>query len=146
MKKLFYFALVLAVLLSCLTACHFAKNVSGVLAGDPEATPKVEEMMLALAESRLSDAKALMHPQAVKASDNAIAQMGDYLEGRKVSAMERISVTVNTSTGTSGNARQERLNYRVTLTDGTVIYLNVVYLSNNQGSGFAVFQVVLGVV
>ena len=146
MKKLFCFALVLAVLLGCLTACHFTKNVSGALASDPEATPKVEEMMIALAEDRLSDAKALMHPQAAEASDSAIAQMGDYLEGRKVSAMELTSVTVNTSTGTSGNARQERLNYRVTLTDGAVIYLNVVYLSNNQGTGFAAFQIVLGVV
>jgi hypothetical protein len=103
-------------------------------------------MMTALAGNRLSDAKALMHPQVAEASDHAISQMGDYLEGRKVSAMELTSVTVNTSTGTSGNARQERLNYRVTLTDGAVIYLNVVYLSNNQGTGFAAFQIVLGVV
>ena len=146
MKKRFCFALALTALLGCLTACHFTKNVSGALASDPEATPKVEEMMIALAGKRLSDAKALMHPQVAEASDNAISQMGDYLEGRKINAKELTNITVNSSTGTSGNTRQERLNYRVTLTDSTVIYLNVVYLSNNQGTGFAAFQIVLGVV
>lgn len=146
MKKLFCFALVLAVLLGCLAACHFTKNVSGALASDPEATPKVEEMMIALAENRLSDVKALMHPQTAETADNAISQMSGYLAGRKISTMELTNITVNTSTGTSGNTRQERLNYRATLSDGTVIYLNVVYLSNNVGTGFAAFQLVLGVV
>ena len=60
--------------------------------------------------------------------------------------MEVTGITVNTSAGTSGNVRQERVNYQVTLTDGAVIYLNVAYLSNNQGTGFASFQIVLGVV
>jgi hypothetical protein len=146
MKRLIGFALVLVLLLGCMTACNFTQNMSGALAGETEAAPKVEEMMKALAEDRISDAKALMHPQVAETSDNAIAQMSDYLAGREVSAMELRSISVNTSAGTSGKSRQERVAYQVTLTDGAVIYLNVVYFSNNDGKGFSAFQLVLGVV
>jgi hypothetical protein len=77
MKRLIGFALVLVLLLGCMTACNFTQNMSGALAGETEAAPKVEEMMKALAEDRISDAKALMHPQVAQTSDNAIAQMSD---------------------------------------------------------------------
>ena len=102
--------------------------------------------MAALADDNTSDAKALLHPQVAETSDNAIAQMSAYLAGRKASAIELISININSSTGTAGKTRQERVGYQVTLTDGAVIFLNAVYLSNNQGTGFASFQVVLGVV
>ncbi|MBQ6832198.1 MAG: hypothetical protein IJO28_06125 [Oscillospiraceae bacterium] len=146
MKKLISLTLVLVVLLGSLTACNFTQNLSGAIAGEAEATPKVEQMMLALAEDRAADAKAFMHPQTADASDGAIAQMSAYLSGRKVSTMELTSINVNTSTGTAGTTRQERVNYQVTLQDGDVICLNVLYLSNNQGTGFASFQLVLGAV
>ena len=146
MKKIICFTLVLLALLGCLTACNFTQNMSGAIAGEAEATPKVEEMMAALADDNASDAKALLHPQVAETSDNAIAQMSAYLAGRKASAIELISINVNTSTGTAGTTRQERVSYRVTLNDDAVIYINAVYLSNNQGTGFASFQIVLGVV
>ena len=146
MKKIICFGLVLLALLGCLTACNFTQNMSGVIAGEAEATPKVEEMMAALADDNTSDAKALLHPQVAETSDNAIAQMSAYLAGRKASAIELISININSSTGTAGKTRQERVGYQVTLTDGAVIFLNAVYLSNNQGTGFVSFQVVLGVV
>lgn len=146
MKKLICISLVLLVLFGCLTACNFTQNMSGALAGTAEATPKVEEMMLALAEDRAADAKALMHPQVAATSDNAIAQMSAYLAGREASSMELKSVNVSTSAGTAGKSRQERIAYQVTLSDGAVIYLNVVYLSDNGGAGFASFQLVLGVI
>ena len=146
MKKIICFGLVLLALLGCLTACNFTQNMSGAIVGEAEATPKVEEMMAALADDNTSDAKALLHPQVAETSDNAIAQMSAYLAGRKASAIELTSINVNTSTGTAGKVRQERVAYQVTLTDGAVIFLNVVYLSNNQGTGFASFQLVLGVI
>ena len=146
MKKIICSVLVLLVLLGCLTACNFTQNISGAIAGEAEATPKAEEMMTALADDNTSDAKALLHPQVAETSDNAITQMSAYLAGRKASAMELKSININTSTGTSGKTRQEQVTYQVTLTDGAVIFLNAVYLSNNQGTGFASFQVVLGVV
>ena len=146
MKKISCFGLVLLVLLGCLTACNIHQNMSGAAAGEAEATPKVEEMMAALADDNISNAKALLHPQVAETSDNAITQMSDYLAGRKTSDIELISINISTSAGTAGNTRQERVGYRVTLSDGSVVFLNAVYLSNNQGTGFASFQVVLGVV
>ena len=145
MKKWICFVLVLLVLGS-FTACNITQNMSGAIAGKAEATPKVEAMMAALSAANTADAKALLHPQVAESSDNAITQMSTYLAGRNAETMEVTGITVNTSTGTSGNTRQERVNYRVTLADGAVIFLNVVYLSNNQGTGFASFQIVLGVV
>ena len=146
MKKIICVALVLMILLGCLTACNFTQNMSSTVTEEAEATPKVEKMMAALADDNTSEAKALLHPQVAETSDNAIAQMRDYLDGRKISAMELLSVNINTSTGTAGNTRQERIAYQVTLDDGAEIFLNAVYFSDNQGTGFASFQVVIGVV
>jgi hypothetical protein len=145
MKKMISI-LLLAVMVLSLTACNFTQNMSGIMAGDAEATAKVEEMMVNMAEKRTADAKALMHPEVAGKSDAPIAQMIAYLAGRKVSSMEQKSINVHTSTGSSGKARQEQVAYQVTLTDGSVIYLNVVYLSNTAGAGFVSFQLVLGVV
>ena len=146
MKKIICFGLVLLALLGCLTACNFTQNISGAIAGEAEATPKVKEMMAALADNNTSDAKALLHPQVAETSDKAIAQMSAYLAGRKASAIKLININVNSSTNTAGKTRQERVGYQVTLSDGAVIFLNVVYLSNKQGTGFSSFQVALGVV
>lgn len=145
MKRWICFVLALLVLGS-LTACNFTQNLSGAIAGEAEATPKAEEMMIALAENNTADAKALLHPQAAETAEGAITQMTAYLAGRKADTMELTNINVNTSTGTAGTARQERVNYRITLSDGDVIYINAVYLSNSQGTGFASFQIVLGVV
>ena len=146
MKRPFYFTLVLLVLLGCLTACTSTKTMSGMLAGDATATPKVEEMMVALATDSISDAKSLMHPKVSEKSDNAIAQMSAYLAGREASSIEQQTISVNTSSGTSGKTIQEQVSYRVTLTDGEVVYLNVVHLTDTLGTGFHSFQLVLGVV
>ncbi len=146
MKKLICSALILLILLSSLTACNFTQTVSGILTDSAESTPKVEEMMLALAENRQSDAIALMHPQVADNSEAAIAQMSDYLDGRKVSSLEANSVNINNSVGTSGKSKEEQVIYRVTLTDNTVIFLNVVHLSDNGREGFTSFQLVLGAI
>ncbi len=145
MKKVGLVAVSL-VLFIFLTSCTFSSNMSGLLAGEAEATPKVEEMMMALAENREADAKAMMHPQATEKSADAIAQMSTYLDGRKVDSIEPTSINVNTSTGTTGETREEQVTYRVTLDDGVVIHLNVVHLSDNDGTGFSSFQVVIGLV
>lgn len=146
MKKLVCFSLVVFAMLSCLISCNFTQNISDGLVDNATATPKVEEMLTALANDQTEDAKALMHSQANKETDDAIAQMSSYLSGREVSSIELKSINVNTSTGTSGKSRQEQVDYQVTLIDGDTVYLSVVYLSNNSGDGFISFQLVLGVV
>ena len=146
MKRKIGFALVLALLLGCLAGCNFTTNLSGAMAGESETEPKVTEMMTALSHGDTADALALLHPQVAETAERAVGQMGGYLAGRTVSAMEQISININTSVGTGGTTRQERAGYRVTLSDGDVIFINAVYLSNTAGSGFASFQLVLGVV
>ena len=144
MKKIICITLVLLILLSCLTACDFAKDLVSSMADNVEATPKVEKMITALADDDMDDAKALLHPQVAETSDTAITQMRDYLAGRTAKTIEITTFNISTSTGTGGKTRQEQATYQVTLSDNTVIFLNMVYLSNNQGSGFVSFQVVLG--
>lgn len=146
MKKMICLGLTLLLLFGCFTACNFTQNMSGAMAGEAEATPKVEEMLAALAADHTSDAKALLHPQVAETTDDAIAQMSAYIAGRKANAVEVININIHTSTGTGGNTRQEQVGYRVTLTDGTDIFINAIYLSDTQGTGFTAFQVVLGIV
>ena len=146
MKKTLSFILIIATLVACLSSCNFNSNMSGALAGESEATDSVKEMMAALADDNTAAAKALLHPQVAETSDNAIAQMSAFLEGRSASAIELKGIHRTTNTGTAGTSTQDQVSYRVTLTDGVVIFISAVYLSNNRGTGFATFQVVLGLV
>lgn len=146
MKKLICVVLSMLTLLCCLTACNFTQNMSGALAGEAEATPKAEKMMAALAKNSTDEAKALLHAKASGFLDTGITQMSDYLDGREVSSMSLISINVNTTKGAAGNSRQERVGYTATLSDGTIIYINAVYLSDQTDAGFLSFQIVLGIV
>lgn len=111
-----------------------------------KAVSEVEDMMEALSESDLNDAQELMHPSVTDDSENGLAQMGDYLAGRKVAELEQQGVRVNTSTGTGGKTRQEQGTFLVTLEDGAAFYISVVHLSDDAGEGFVSFQMMLGVV
>lgn len=146
MKKTICVVLSMLTLLCCLTACNFTQNMSGALAGEAEATPKAEKMMAALAKNSTDEAKALLHAKASGFLDTGITQMSDYLDGREVSSMSLISINVNTTKGAAGNSRQERVGYTATLSDGTIIYINAVYLSDQTDAGFLSFQIVLGIV
>ena len=146
MKKRVCLAMALLMVICCLTACSFTSSMLDTGGGKLQATSKVEDMMTAMAENRLEDAKALMHPTAAAQSVDPIAQMSAFLAGRKVTNMQQTTISVNTSTGTSGKTRQESASFQVTLDDGTAIHLAVTYLSNKAGEGFTSFQLVLGVV
>ena len=145
MKKTICLTLILLSMLGCLTACACNTNMSGAVT-EVDSFPKVEEMMMVLAQNSMSDAKKMMHPQSVENSDAAIAQMSRYLAGREAISIEQISFNVQNSFSTSGNTMEEHATYTVTLTDGEVLYLTMVYLSDNYGEGFTSFQFVLGLV
>lgn len=133
-------------LLCSLTACGFIENIFDKLEDKAEATAKVEEMMTALTENRIDDAKALMHPDASEMSDTIIAQMRDYIAGRQVESIEMTGINVHVSKSTTGSIRKEDVSYEVALSDGETINLEVVYVSDVAASGFYSFQLVLGVV
>ncbi len=143
MKKSISLILVFLLLLGSFTACDITTNFSDALSGKAESTPKVEEMLSALAENDMSAAEALLHPQIADDSDDMLERLADYIDGRKAESVEVTSVSINTSTGTGGKSRQEEISCEVKLDDGDSVALNVVYLSDNQGEGFTVFQIVL---
>lgn len=145
MKKIISVAIIMLVLLSCFTACNFTQNVSGVLAGEAQATPKVNEMMSALADRRISDAKALLYPQVSESSDNDVEQLSLYIAGRETKSIELKSINVNSTAGTNGKTREEQVTYTVALSDDTVISISAVYLSDKDGSGFTSFKILLGI-
>ena len=103
-------------------------------------------MLTFLTENRISDAKDLMHPDASAESDAPFVQIATYLSGRKVKNIDVETINVNNSTGTSGKVSEENVVYLITLDDDEVFYINSVYLSNNNGSGFTSFQLILGLV
>ena len=143
MKKSISVILVVTVLLCCFTSCDITANFSDALSGKAESTPKVEEMLSALAENDMSAAESLLHPQIADDSGDMLERLAEYIDGRKAESVEVTSVGINTSTGTGGKSRQEEISCEVKLDDGDSVALNVVYLSDNQGEGFTVFQIVL---
>ncbi|MBE6669355.1 MAG: hypothetical protein E7601_04030 [Ruminococcaceae bacterium] len=146
MKKAICLTLVILSIASCLTACSFTSNIMNVQKDKAESTPKVEEMMSAMAEKSVSDATSLLHPEAKEKADDAIEQIVSYVNGRSVSSMELININVSSSTSTSGKMRKEQAVYQVAMDDGEIFYLNTVYVTNNDGDGFISFQLVLGIV
>lgn len=144
MKKLICLVSVLALLFCCMTACSFNSTVSGV--GEAQSESKVEEMLSAISEKNASEAKSLMHPKRTAYADGGIAQMVGLMAGRTVSSLERLSISVSSSSGTAGKTRQEKLSYKVTLGDGTVFAISTTYLSDADGEGFTSFQFVMGVI
>lgn len=140
MKKIICMALIPMIIILGLSAC----NLKDALSKNAEATPKVEEMFDALSENRVNDAKALMHPEIIATSESGIIQLCDYLDGQKANTIVLDSISVNSSVGTAGKTRQEQLTYKITLNDGSTLNLNVVYLSNKNGSGFTTFNLSIG--
>ena len=143
MKKTICLTLVILTFAFCLTACNFTVNS---LKDKAESTPKVEKMLTALTSGNSSEAKALLHPNANADAGNAINQMIGYLNGRSVSSTELTGVNFSSSVGTNGNVKQEQATYKVSLDGTETIYITAVYLTNNAGSGFISFQLVLGVI
>lgn len=143
MKKTICLVLVILTLACCLTACNFTLNG---LKDKTESTPMVEKMMTALTGGNFSDAKALFHPNANVDEGKAINQIIGYLNGRSVNSIELTAVNFTSSVGTSGEMKQEQTTYKVSLDGTETVYITAVYLTNNAGSGFISFQLVLGVV
>lgn len=146
MKKTLSFILIIATLVACLSSCNFNSNMSGALAGESEATDSVKEMMAALAEERIDGAKSLMHPDHKDKPNSAFMQMSQYLNGRSVKSIKLESINVSNSSGIGGKSRTEQSAFLATLSDGDTVYLSVFYLTDESGSGFSSFQLVLGAI
>ena len=144
MKKIICLVFVILSILSCLTACSFLSNITNKIENNAESKPKIEEMMSLLAENRISDAKNLLHPEANENANESLEQIASYINGRNAGSMKLTNINISSSTGTSGKTRQEQVTYQVTLTDGEIVSLNTIYLSNKAGNGFISIQLALG--
>ena len=145
MRKILCVTIALITLLFCLISCNFYVNSSGALAGESQVISRTEEIMSALSKNQLSEAKEFMHPTVAENSNSALAQISDYLDGRKATSIEQIDISVKSSNGTKGKIIQEQLTYTIMLDDGENIQLAASHLSDNDGVGFTSFQIMLGV-
>lgn len=147
MKKTISLSLVILAIISCLTACNINTNsLMNSLNDKAESSPKIENMMIALTSGNASDAKALLHPQTNPDADNSINQMIEYLNGKQINSMELTNINLSSSVGTSGRVKQEHATYKIVLSNSETIGISAVYLSNNEGSGFVSFQLLLGII
>lgn len=140
MKKILTVTALLLVFALVLAACDLSIDMNA------QAEPQIREMLTALTAGDGEAAKALLHPsRADGATDAAIAAMIDLLGGREVTSCTQVSLHVNTSAGTKGNARTESGTVHLTCTDGTDLRLQYSHVSDNNGEGFATFEFVVGV-
>ena len=145
MKKIICIVLVMVLTLSVMTACNFTTNVSNS-AGQMQEMEKLESMLVALSSGDMVAAKALLYPDVASTQSDALEQLQEYLNGRKVTDLNQLNWNVSTSTGLGGKTRQESASFQATLDDGTVFYLSVCYVTENQAQGFSSFQFILGIV
>ncbi len=145
-KTICLIACVMAVML-LLSACNFNTffqgNTNNVATHAPD---KTKEMLTALESKDIDKALSLMRKEVAPNAKESIMQMAEYLNGRKVENLEQTNINVSSSMGTDGTIRQERIEYRATLGDGTTLYIVVNYVIMSSGEGFNSFQMVLGVV
>ena len=149
MKRFVCLTLVLAALFCLMTSCDLAQNLADNildnLEGNIKSSSKIDDMMAALAEGRADDAKALMHPENSFYADEGIKQMIDFLDGRTPVSKEGTGVSINANASTSGSERMENVSYKVTLSDGSSIHVNAIYLEDQFGEGFTYFQISIGI-
>lgn len=144
MKRFLCLSLILVALLGCFTACDLeglVSNMASNLENQSESAQMVKDMMTALCEGRAEDAKALMHPTVAERADDGISQMIAFLDGREVGTMNLQNINLSTS----GGEKEESLVYAVELSDGKMVFVQAVYLSDDDGAGFSEFQFVMGV-
>lgn len=147
MKRAIPFLAVMLAVLCLVTACRFTSNFSDSTGSSVmKAAPKVEQMLSALSDGDVESALVLMYPERAAISESGLAQMCDYLAGRKIAQTESKGVTRQESSGTNGVTSQENGTFRVVLEDGTEFFVSVSYYTAGSAEGFLSFQLVLGVI
>ena len=144
MKKLISLTLVLLILIACVTSCDVLNSITGALEETAESSAKVMDMLTALSQERMDDAKRLLHPSV--SDDIALEQLAEYIKGRTVVSMSLMGINIRKDVGTNGNVTTEELSYKTTLSDGSIIYVSSVYVSDTSGVGFTSFSIGFGIV
>ena len=144
MKKLVIVTCVLLLIALSLTGCNFVNGLKNSI-DNPTSLAKTEEMITALAENRLNDAKALFHPDAEDVSVVALENLSSLLGGCKSTSILTESININTSFSLTGEkVTYEQATYTIILSDGKRLHASVVYQSDNVGAGFTTFRLAIG--
>lgn len=145
MKKIVACTCFLLIVVICLTGCNIFSDMLDSIK-NPESMPKTKEMVSALSEQRMDDAKALMHPDAEEVSSYYLSQMSSLLNGRKPTTLDRLNININTSPSFDGSKTvTEEATYIVNLDDGNSVVAQVIFISDDKGSGFASFVLSIGI-
>lgn len=151
MKKRIFIILGLIAFLLCLTNCNSFPNfdTSAEVVESSLSVPQTEKMLAALQARHTLNACALLHPTSAQTSTGDILQMIQYLDGRRISAIEldniRVTVTPNLLRLMPGTTQSEETEYLITLESGESFRVHATYLSDPNGSGFVSFQILIGV-
>lgn len=146
MKKVFRVFIVL-ILCCLLTGCNFYTNFNDATGNvQMDSFPQTEKMLEALAAEDMDAAMELVHPDRKTDAEVMLAQVANYLDGRKAEKLEQTSMSVKNTASTSGNTQQENGTLQVTMEDGESFYLSVCYVIQDDAEGFYTFQLVLGLV
>lgn len=145
MKKLITFTAIIMVFVLITTGCEIGNTLTDKLEDSAKSPEKIENMLSALCEGRIDDAKGMMHPTATENVEASLNSIIDYLDSRTIKQMSLEGLNVHSSIGTDGNVLEEDMEYLVTLSDGEVIHISSVYISDNHGEGFIKFGLIIGV-
>lgn len=108
----------------------------------------VKEYINAVSSGDTDTVREMTHPSvAGKVQfERNINMLRDYLEGRTALTVRHGSVSLNTNTSVGeGTVRTLRVEYTVTLDDGTGLPVTVVYTNDRDGEGFSALLMQLGI-
>ena len=146
MKKLLCLTLVIVMTVCALSSCALMEKIVMHILENAESPDKVDEMMAALADDRIDDAKALMHPDVTEdVIGDSLEALATYLDGRIMLSKQVTSLSVKKNRKKSSKVLEEHISYDITLSDESVITVETIYISDENGAGFTTFRFALGV-
>lgn len=86
-----------------------------------------------------------MHPSVNDGSTSKSEQMIGLLNGRTVTSVQQMNISINKSIDLAGETTTETATYKVNLSDVNTLLASVEYLTNSADSGFVLFPLSVGV-
>ena len=143
MKKVLICLLLVGCLL--LTGCNLSYTNS-LPSAELKSVESFNTILTALSTGDIAAAKALMYPEVAEASVAPLTQISEFLDGRKVTKLEKVANQVRSSTGTQGKIWEEKEQYTAVLEDETPVAFVIFYYEQGTDVGFTSVQLVLGAI
>ena len=135
--------ILIAAMLLSMTGCW----MNSQWIGTSNYTEQTQKMLDALSAGDMDSAMKMMHPSVTPVNARpGLAQIVDYLDGRKVVSMEQMRISTQKTSSLTGSAAMEQAGFDLVLDDGTLCSVSMAYLKDPEGEGFSSVQLILGVV